>query len=67
MDIMYLNAYGIEIDAIKAKKLFKFAIEKREQDAEHAIELSANKRLQQQHRQDSSLDSPFSGAEGSEE
>ena len=66
MGIMYLNGHGIEEDASKAEMLFKFAIEKGEPDAEHAMELLAKKRLQQQHPQDSSLDSSFTGAEGTE-
>ena len=68
MGIMYLNGYGIEEDESKAEMLFKFALEKGEPDAEQAMELLENKRQQQQQQQqeETSLDSSFSGAEGTE-
>jgi TPR repeat protein len=59
---MYLNGYGVEADTEKAEMLFKFALEKGEPDAEQAMELLAEKRRQLE----SSLDSSFSGAEGTE-
>ena len=67
MGIMYLNGYGIEEDESKAEMLFNFALEKGEPDAEQAMELLENKRQQQQQQQqETSLDSSFSGAEGTE-
>ena len=67
MGIMYLNGYGIDADADKAEMLFKFALEKGEPDAEQAMALLAEKRQQeQQQQQENSLDSSFSGAEGTE-
>ena len=59
---MYLNGYGVDADVDKAEMLFKFAMEKGEPDAENAMELLAQKRLQLE----GSLDSSVSGAEGSE-
>jgi TPR repeat protein len=66
MGIMYLNGFGIEEDVDKAEMLFKFALEKGEPDAEQAMELLASKRAQQQQQQETSADSSFSGAEGTE-
>ena len=70
MGIMYLNGYGIDEDVDKAEMLFQFALEKGEPDAEQAMQLLAEKRQQQQQQQqqqqETSLDSSFSGAEGTE-
>ena len=62
LGIMYLNGYGVDADVDKAEMLFKFAMEKGEPDAENAMELLAQKRLQLE----SSLDSSVSGSEGTE-
>jgi len=74
LGIMYLNGYGVDEDASKAEMLFKFALERGEPDAEQAMVLLAEKRLQQQQQQQqpqqqqqqASPDSSFSGAEGTE-